>query len=560
MSDINAINFPVTQPSTSGTRADGLGNSAFVKQANTDFKDLVRQIAKDKTAADRAAAAKERADAAAAKAAETKAANAKANAKAADKTADTTEVTADSGTEETILTTTTDTDTDAALAFDLRGTGDTTTLNADGLKTLKAALESLLHGLPADQKPVAIKLNITQLQKIMQGLKANAGDIQDNEKSLIATGLSPEQLTKLSALIGQATNQADTENTDPSADDGLKAVLIGILKLVPEEDNGKAEIFLPKTLMVTKDEKSVKLGDKDKDDDNILVTSLNALIVDVTPPAPAPTGPMDTSGIKEGGIDSGAIAPDKKGAGFGDVLKLLEQIQTKTAPGTEALTGQQAKTDATVPASGALNSTTGMSFSDVFGGLTSDGGLDSMFPNGLDWSKTNNQYGLSNVQVTSPAQLTSLVTQTTATQSHPATQVVAATLARTFEGGETKHLTLRLDPPELGKIEIQMQFTKDKSVKTHMIFEKPETMLMMQRDSRTLELAMQNAGMDAGGNSLSFELGSQNNNDFTHGQGGNNGSSGSHRSADSGEPQLIETTMSWSVDAETGMKHYNTLV
>lgn len=455
-------------------------------------------------------------------------------------------------------------DTTTAVAFDLSGTGTTTTLDAEGMKTLKAALDNLIHGLPADQKPVVIKLTGTQLQKIMQEIKTSGAQAENSEPSLIATGLTPEQLTKLSAMIANGNLETDPSNAD---DDGLKAVLVGILKLVSDEDSGKAEIFLPKTLMVAKDDKAPKLGDKDKskDGEDTLAASLSALIT--TPPPPPQTlatGPIDTSGVKDGGIDSGAIAPDKKGdGGFGDVLKLLEQIQSKTTPAAQSaddLTGPQIKTAATAQPS-AMNSTTGMSFGNIFGGMNADGSLDSNFPDGLDWSK-GNQYGINNMQATGPAQTTSLVTQATATASHPATQVVAATLARTYEGGETKAMTLRLDPPELGKIEIQMQFTKDKSVKTHMVFEKPETMLMMQRDSRTLELAMQNAGMDSGGNSLSFELGSQSNNAFTHGQGGDNGGGyGSGKSgSDAGEPQLIETTMSWSVDAETGMKHYNALV
>lgn len=572
MSDINAINFQVTPPATSATRPETGSTSTFVKKANSDFQDLVRQIARDKAAAEKAEAAKERADTAANKAAQKT--TAKTIAKTLDKTADKTIITAEQEIPEailnadaensTLIATEADTDpepeTTPSVAFDLSGSGDTMTLDANGLKTLKAALDNMLHGLPADQKPVAIKLNIGQLQKALQDLKTNAGDIQDNEKSLIATGLSPEQLTKLSALIAQASNIATNAIAPPiedtTADDSLKAVLVGILKLVPDESAAEPQtIFLPKTLMVSRDEKPAKDLAKDKDNQGeTLVTSMNTMIVTEQTPPPAPATPMDTSGVKEGGIDSGAIAPEKKG-GFDDVLKMFEQPQPKSATpgksfGTDAATGQKASTET----ASAGNSTT--SFSRLFGSMATDGSLDGSFPDGLDWSK-NNQFGLSNVQVTNPAQLTSLVTQTTATQSHPATQIVAATLARTFEGGESKSLTLRLDPPELGKIEIHMQFTKDKSVKTHMIFEKPETMLMMQRDQNALQQSLQDAGMNGDGNGLSFELASQDNSPFSGNQGGN-GNNG--RSTGGDEPQIIETTMSWSVDANTGMKHYNVLV
>ena len=103
-----------------------------------------------------------------------------------------------------------------------------------------------------------------------------------------------------------------------------------------------------------------------------------------------------------------------------------------------------------------------------------------------------------------------------------------------------------------------MHFTKDKTMKAHMVIEKPETMLMMQRDSQILERALQDSGLS--GNALSFELGGQEQNPGNGFPGHGGHESASHgRSSGNGDPLIIESTMTWYVDAETGQQHCNIL-
>ncbi|MGZ9097037.1 MAG: flagellar hook-length control protein FliK [Micavibrio sp.] len=427
------------------------------------------------------------------------------------------------------------------------------TLNPAGAKKLQAALQSLLQGIPADQRPIVLNIPGGQLKaalnKLDMGkLKIESGDINPDSQNLIATGLSPEDLTKLMQMIAQADGEMSDEAL---TDESLQAVLIGIVKIVPDGEKTQS-IFLPRALVFTKTEDGKTTTTEPAPAEEIAAI-LNPLSIGGVPaPTAAPGLPalraeIDADGVK-GGKDEG---------GFDDVLKLLEQIQAKTADkrgGTPAPGLENAMENIAAKA-GPSNSTLGSSFAGTLGTLMNSSTLGDLFPDGMDWS----QGAISNTQITGTAQLASLVTHgRDATQPHAATQIVAATLSRSVQNGETKNMTLRLDPPELGRIEIQMHFTKDKSVKTHMIFEKPETMLMMQRDSQTLERAMQQAGMDAGGNELSFELAGQDH--AFDDRGGHDGSHGKDTRAEDGtEIATIETTMSWTVDANTGLQHYSIL-
>lgn len=172
------------------------------------------------------------------------------------------------------------------------------------------------------------------------------------------------------------------------------------------------------------------------------------------------------------------------------------------------------------------------------------------------------EMGLSgqNAHAMSPGSLSSLVTQAqSAAQPHPATQMVAATLQKAARAGQTTHINIQLDPPELGRIEVRMQFDKNNILKATLMAEKPETHMMMQRDSQILERALQEAGIETDGD-ISFEL-AQDRQDFNQ-NGSHDGQGPYGRSRDDGEnaenaEDVIYTTMNWSVDPETGHTHYN---
>jgi hypothetical protein len=65
---------------------------------------------------------------------------------------------------------------------------------------------------------------------------------------------------------------------------------------------------------------------------------------------------------------------------------------------------------------------------------------------------------------------------------------------------------IRLDPPELGRIDVRMEISRGGQVTAHLTVDRPETLEALQRDQRGLERTLQNAGLDTRDGGLSFNL------------------------------------------------------
>lgn len=101
---------------------------------------------------------------------------------------------------------------------------------------------------------------------------------------------------------------------------------------------------------------------------------------------------------------------------------------------------------------------------------------------------------------------------------------VAFEVVRQFNQGSSRFL-IRLDPPELGRIDVKMQVDGDGNVQARMTVERVETLDLMQRDQRSLEKALAQAGLDGSKTSLEFSL---RQNPFAgNGQGQQQGGNGS---------------------------------
>lgn len=66
--------------------------------------------------------------------------------------------------------------------------------------------------------------------------------------------------------------------------------------------------------------------------------------------------------------------------------------------------------------------------------------------------------------------------------------------------------TLQLEPADLGRMDIELKFAQDGSMKAHLSVERPETLAMLQKDSAQLERLLQQSGLNTDGQSLSFDL------------------------------------------------------
>lgn len=153
----------------------------------------------------------------------------------------------------------------------------------------------------------------------------------------------------------------------------------------------------------------------------------------------------------------------------------------------------------------------------------------------------------------------------TAAQSHPATQAVAALVQKQAQSGSgSQTLAVQLDPPELGKMQMKMKYQKGEPLRVHIVLEKADTMNMFQRDQQALHSLLNQAGIQTDSSSLTFDLGGQGSfgqalNDQTGGSGQSQPGWTSDAQAGSVD-DILETTLSVTVDPRTGLAHYNMMV
>jgi flagellar hook-length control protein FliK len=117
------------------------------------------------------------------------------------------------------------------------------------------------------------------------------------------------------------------------------------------------------------------------------------------------------------------------------------------------------------------------------------------------------------------AQAAALIQPTTAVTAVPAAAltVTAAThaavplsglaleIAVSAQSGKSR-FEIRLDPAELGRIDVRIDVDSNGQVTSHLTVEKPETLSMLQQDAPQLQRALDDAGLKTGNGGLQFSL------------------------------------------------------
>ena len=98
--------------------------------------------------------------------------------------------------------------------------------------------------------------------------------------------------------------------------------------------------------------------------------------------------------------------------------------------------------------------------------------------------------------------------------SPPANQV-SVQISKAIKNGDSQ-IRLQLKPEDLGKVEVKLDITADGRAKALILVEKPETLDLLQRDLRTLDRALQDAGLKTDQNSLTFTLNGRENQNAMH--------------------------------------------
>ncbi len=95
--------------------------------------------------------------------------------------------------------------------------------------------------------------------------------------------------------------------------------------------------------------------------------------------------------------------------------------------------------------------------------------------------------------------------QTASAGSPVPVHALAVTIAARASQGATR-FDIRLDPAELGRIDVQLTVDREGQVKSKLVVEKQETLDLLQRDQRNLERALAQAGVQTSEGSLEFSL------------------------------------------------------
>ncbi len=106
-----------------------------------------------------------------------------------------------------------------------------------------------------------------------------------------------------------------------------------------------------------------------------------------------------------------------------------------------------------------------------------------------------------------PASVTVQTSASAATNQPVPLQAAALAIeiaARAKDG--MRQFEIRLDPPELGRVDVKLNVDKSGHVNTHLTVDRPETLDLLRRDAQGLERALQQAGLKTSDGNLEFSL------------------------------------------------------
>ena len=95
---------------------------------------------------------------------------------------------------------------------------------------------------------------------------------------------------------------------------------------------------------------------------------------------------------------------------------------------------------------------------------------------------------------------------TAAAPAAPAAQIAPALVSVIRAPNGAQHLTVRLEPAELGQVEVHVDRSAGAPVRVDITVQRPETLSLLLRDQPQLQRALDQAGLPADGRSLTFHI------------------------------------------------------
>jgi len=124
-------------------------------------------------------------------------------------------------------------------------------------------------------------------------------------------------------------------------------------------------------------------------------------------------------------------------------------------------------------------------------------------------ASNNNLPAAGAVQTQQPAATTLVAAPqlnvTAATSAAVPLSGLAMEIAASAKSGKSR-FEIRLDPAELGRIDVRIDIDRHGQVTSHLTVERPETLSMLRQDANQLQRALDNAGLSTGNSGLQFSL------------------------------------------------------
>jgi flagellar hook-length control protein FliK len=149
---------------------------------------------------------------------------------------------------------------------------------------------------------------------------------------------------------------------------------------------------------------------------------------------------------------------------------------------------------------------------------TSDAGGSSVAPGGWSAAKAATE-GLPNFGIVANQAASAAATPGTAAAATVPIAGLAVAIASRAQAGSSQ-FDIRLDPPELGRIDVRLGVDRDGQVTSHVTVDRADTLQLLQSQQPHLERALEQAGLKTADNGMQFTLRDQS---FA----GQNGGSGS---------------------------------
>ncbi len=461
------------------------------------------------------------------------------------------------------------------------------------IDALNKEISDMIAALPADSQsnPFA-EILVGRLQHRLEDLQTSLDAIESiNEEqftALISFGLTPQQLTEaatrihdveekigrtltaedLIAGVGGILQPVSDEATHIQPTDDLAKALNEIVIGSGETAGDNENIVLKETALGLQDSQTFAFEESTDGDEHIvsiLPAGANPVLKrvlgndlsnlsDQTEADDQIAAQLNALNVGSGNaLPDGVILPEGEISGYKG-LDLAAKPETSAANLTNA--AQKAVTMMKTAFASLINAQT------TAGGefTTSQGFFSAFFDSTAELSADQDLATI--LPMTHAAQAAHSVTAIPqAGHTHPATQLVSATISKMAKDGTPKSMRIELDPPELGRVNVTLEFGPEKTAKIHVLAEKPETYLMLQRDAALLERALQDTGLNTDSASLSFELAEDGSAFDPRDNNDANGSNGKNADADGQDDlDIIQSTVNWQVDPETGLTRYNLVV